>query len=330
MSKKWFCNMIALSIALSLEACYVDANASVTDISYVQETDDEESDISDKDFLTYYSGFDYAYFRLSWLSGCYSSTMQQSCFVSLTDEEAKKIDDVFSRTLSLLENYEMSLNFYDFEKCNHYIQGLKKIVPEIQEALIPVLVPDLIYGKDNDELVFDEGCLSLKSGEDITVIDDGFLSSKPSTIEELNKWFGLFGEDIMAPYSWISTDNNSKVICQLSIIDLKAFSVYNYMIINISNEFSVDPFSIKIINNQILSGEHVLRELTDNEKKIIQSRDLIDAAKRYITISPKTFMSAVDYINKVFEKEQEGMKSDYSQDPFPYGEDYDFPYKKTI
>lgn len=336
MSKKLFCNMITLAIVLSLGTCYVDANASVTDISYVQETDDEDLEISNKDILTYYSGFDYAYFRLSLASGLYSTMIQQSALVSLSDLEAKSIDEVLSRTFNLLEKYEKALGDKNFEECKHIINDLSLLVPEIKRSLAPVLIPDSLTGSplvfDDEGLVSDDEGFLTEKGEHVSIIDDGFFTFKPSSIQGLNKWFGLLGEDFIAPYYSLVTDGNA--IWQLPIIYPEAFGLYVNMIEDVSEEFSIDSFTISVVDDQYKVGEDVLRGLSEEEETIYKSVSLIIAGERGVKVDEEEFSEAVKDINtESFEKQIKEF-SDYSDD-MPFGEEFifpdeDFSYKKII
>ena len=333
---KWLRNMIALTLAVSICSCCINANASDTDASYVQEIDDEYSDISNKDIMTYSSGFDYAYNRLSWISGYYSAAIQQSCLASLTDEESKNIDDVFSRTFNLLEKYEIALDRRDFEECKHIINDLSLIVPEIKSSLAPVLVSDSLIGSpfifDDEGLVSDEEGFLTEKGEHVTIIDDGFLTSKPSDIKGLNKWFGLFADDCLRPYYLLVTDG--KAIWQLHIFYPEAFCLYSYMIADVSEEFSVDPFNILIVDDKYVVGEDVLRGLSEEEETIYKSVSLIITAERGAKVDKEEFIDAVEDINTKSLEIQINNSSDYL-DQMPFGEEFDLPndglsYKKII
>ena len=333
---KWLRNMIALTLALSIGSCCLNANASDTDTPYVQEIDEEYSDISNKDIMTYYSGFDYAYFRLSLVSGCYSAAIQQSCLASLTEEEAKNIDDVFSRTFNLLENYEKALEHRNFEECKPILNDLSLIVPEIKASLAPVLVSDSLIGSplifDEEGLVSDEEGFLTEQGEHVTIIDDGFLTSKPSDIKGLNKWFGLFGDDWSAPYYSLVTDGIA--IWQLPIIYPEAFGLYGNMIADVSEEFSIDPFTISIVDGKYMVGEDVLRGLSEEEEAIYKSVSLIIAAERGVKVDEEEFTDAVEDIDTKLLEIQIKNSSDYS-DQMPFGEEFDLPndglsYKKII
>ena len=332
---KWLRNMIALTLALSLGLCSLNANASDTDTPYVQEIDDEE-DTFNKDIMTYYSGFDYAYFRLSLVSGCYSAAIQQSCLASLTEEEAKNIDDVFSRTFNLLENYEKALEHRNFEECKPILNDLSLIVPEIKASLAPVLVSDSLTGSplifDEEGLVSDEEGFLTEQGEHVTIIDDGFLTSKPSDIKGLNKWFGLFGDDWSAPYYSLVTDGIA--IWQLPIIYPEAFGLYGNMIADVSEEFSIDPFTILIVDDKYIVGEEILRGLSEEEEAIYKSVSLIIAAERGVKVDEEEFTDAVEDIDTKLLEIQIKNSSDYS-DQMPFGEEFDLPndglsYKKII
>lgn len=333
---KWLRNMIALTLAVSICSCCLNVNASDTDTPYVQEIDDEYSDISNKDIMTYSSGFDYAYNRLSWISGYYSAAIQQSCLASLTDEEAKNIDDVFSRTFNLLENYEKALEHRNFEECKHIINDLSLIVPEIKASLAPVLVSDSLTGSplifDEEGLVSDEEGFLTEQGEHVTIIDDGFLTSKPSDIKGLNKWFGLFGDDWSAPYYSLVTDGIA--IWQLPIIYPEAFGLYGNMIADVSEEFSIDPFTILIADGEYIVGEEILRGLSEEEEAIYKSVSLIIAGERGIKVDKEEFIDAVEDIDTKLLEIQIKNSSDYS-DQMPFGEEFDLPndglsYKKII
>ena len=328
-------NMSALTLALSLGLCSLNANASDIDSPYVQEIDEEE-DTFNKDIMTYYSGFDYAYNRLSLFSGCYSAAIQQSCLASLTDEESKNIDDVFSRTFNLLEKYEIALDHRDFEECKHIINDLSLIVPEIKSSLAPVLVSDILIGSpfifDDEGLVSDEEGFLTKQGEHVTIIDDGFLTSKPSDIKGLNKWFGLFADDCLRPYYLLVTDG--KAIWQLHIFYPEAFCLYSYMIADVSEEFSVDPFNILIVDDKYVVGEDVLRGLSEEEETIYKSVSLIITAERGAKVDKEEFIDAVEDINTKSLEIQINNSSDYL-DQMPFGEEFDLPndglsYKKII
>ena len=334
---KWLCNMIVLTIALSLGPCSLNANASDTDTPYVQENDDEE-DTFNKDIMTYYSGFDYAYCRLSLVSGCYSAAIQQSCLASLTEEEAKNIDDVLSRTFNLLEKYEIALDHRDFEECKHIINELSLSVPDIKSSLVPVLVPDSLIGSplvfDEEGLVSDEKGFLTKQGEHVTIIDGGFLTSKnPSSIEELNKWFGLLGEDFTIPFCSLNTD--SKAICQLPIIDSETFYLYGYMIVDVSKEFSIDSYTISIVDGKYMVGEEALRELTDDEKELLKDIAMVVAAVRGEKVDLDKFIEAVNNINTKFSEVQieKFYEFDYSEGDMLFEDEFEFPndnlsYKK--
>ncbi len=333
---KWLRNMIALTLALSIGSCCLIANASDTDMPYVQEIDDEYSDISNKDIMTYSSGFDYAYNRLSWISGYYSAAIQQSCLASLTEEEAKNIDDVFSRTFNLLEKYEMALEHRNFEECKTILNDLSLIVPEIKSSLAPVLVSESLIGSpflfDDEGLVFDEEGFLTEQGKHVTIIDDGFLTSKPSGIKGLNKWFGLFADDWSVPYYSLVTDGIA--IWQLPIIYPEAFGLYGNMIADVSEEFSIDPFTILIVDGKYMVGEDVLRELSEEEKIIYKSVSLIIAAERGIKVDEEEFIDAVEDIDTKLLEIQIKNSSDYS-DQMPFGEEFDLPndglsYEKII
>ena len=106
------------------------------------------------------------------------------------------------------------------------------------------------------------------------------------------------------------------------------------MIADVSEEFSIDPFTILIVDGKYMVGEDVLRELSEEEKIIYKSVSLIIAGERGVKGDEEEFSEAVKDINTELFERQIKESSDYS-DQMPFGEEVDLPddnlsYKKII
>ena len=336
MNKKWFYNFVALTLAISLSSFGVNANANTSNVPYMLEVDDEDTEISDEDIVNYCNGFKYAYSQLSLASGCYSAMIQQSFLVSLNDEEAKNVDDVLLRTFNLLGEYEIALNQNNFDDCKVIINDLSLLVPEIKSSLAPILIPEKLIGSS---LVFDDGGLVpakdgflMENGEVVTIIDNGFFTKKPSGIEELDSWFWSLGDGFFVPYYALATDCNA--VWQLPVICSEAGFLYNYMVSTVITDFSVDPYTVSIVGDNYMCGSRELRELTEKEKAVNQSNAMVFDAERGVKVNSEKFKDNVcaiyyEYLNTQIEMINNLENLPYDENYYP-DESENFSYNKII
>ena len=301
LNKKWFYNFVALTLAISLSSFGVNANANTSNVPYMLEVDDEDTEISDEDIVNYCNGFKYAYSQLSLASGCYSAMIQQSFLVSLNDEEAKNVDDVLLRTFNLLGEYEIALNQNNFDDC--------------KVGLVPA--------KDG---------FLMENGEVVTIIDNGFFTKKPSGIEELDSWFWSLGDGFFVPYYALATDCNA--VWQLPVICSEAGFLYNYMVSTVITEFSVDPYTVSIVGDNYMCGSRELRELTEKEKAINQSNAMVFDAERGVKVNSEKFKDNVcaiyyEYLNTQIEMINNLENLPYDENYYP-DESENFSYNKII